>query len=41
MPDRIGLMVYPDGGSHINLLDNQTRAVVRLCTDASEAADLG
>jgi len=34
MPDRIGLMVYPDGGTHINLLDNQTRAIARLYTEA-------
>src|SRR5262249_10215088 len=34
MPDRIGLMVYPDGGTHINILDNQTRAVARLYTEA-------
>ena len=34
MPDRIGLRVYPDGGTHINLLDNETRAVARLYTEA-------
>jgi hypothetical protein len=34
MRDRIGLMVYPDGGTYLNLLDNQTRAVARLYTDA-------
>ena len=34
MRDRIGLMVYPDGGTYINMLDNQTRAVARLYTEA-------
>jgi hypothetical protein len=34
MPDRIGLMVYPDGSTHLNMLDNWTRAVARLYTDA-------
>ena len=34
MPDRIGLMVYPDGSTHLNMLDNWTRAVARLYTEA-------
>ena len=34
MPDRLGLMVYPDGATLINLLDNETRAVARLYTEA-------
>ena len=33
MPDRVGLRVYPDGSSHIMLLDNQTRAVAKLYSD--------
>lgn len=33
MPDRIGLVVYPDGSSHVMLLDNQTRAVAKLHSD--------
>jgi hypothetical protein len=33
MPDRLGLRVYPDGASHIMLLDNQTRAVAKLASD--------
>jgi hypothetical protein len=40
MPDRIGLMVYPDGATHINLLDNQTRAVARLYTEADGSGGL-
>ena len=34
MPDRIGMSVDPDGATHLNLLDNQTRAVARLYTEA-------
>ena len=34
MPDRIGLRVYPDGSTHLNMLDNWTRAVARLYTEA-------
>ena len=34
MPDRIGLVVYPDGGTHINVLNNETLAVARLYTQA-------
>lgn len=33
MPDRVGIGVDPDGGSHVMLLDNRTRAVVRLHSD--------
>ena len=33
MPDRIGIKVYPDGSGHVMLIDNQTRAVVRLESD--------
>ena len=33
MPDRLGLMVYPDGSAHVLLMDNQTRAVARLQSD--------
>ncbi len=33
MRDRIGLIVYPNGGSHVMLLDNQTRAVAKLASD--------
>lgn len=33
MPDRIGLVVYPDGSAHVMLLDNQTRAVAKLQSD--------
>ena len=33
MPDRIGMHVYPDGSSHIMLLDNETRAVAKLYSD--------
>jgi hypothetical protein len=34
MPDRIGLKVWADGSTHLNMLDNWTRAVARLYTDA-------
>jgi hypothetical protein len=33
MPDRIGLVVYPDGSAHVMLIDNQTRAVAKLQSD--------
>jgi len=33
MPDRLGLRVAPDGSSHVMLLDNETRAVVKLHSD--------
>ena len=33
MPDRIGLVVAPDGAADVRLLDNQTRAVARLQSD--------
>lgn len=33
MPDRIGLVVWPDGSSYVMLLDNQTRAVAKLHSD--------
>jgi hypothetical protein len=33
MPDRLGLMVYPDGAAHFMLIDNQTRAVAKLVSD--------
>ena len=33
MPDRIGLHVFPDGSSHLILLDIETRAVVKLYSD--------
>jgi hypothetical protein len=35
MPDRVGLMVAPDGASHVMLLDNQTRAVAKLASDGT------
>ncbi len=35
MPDRIGLMVDPDGASHVMLLDNMTRAVAKLHSDGN------
>ncbi len=34
MPDRIGLVVYPDGSSYIMVIDNQTRGVARMDSDA-------
>lgn len=33
MPDRIGLVVYPNGSAHLILLDNETRAVAKLYSD--------
>ncbi len=33
MRDRIGLVVNPDGSSHVMLLDNETRAVAKLQSD--------
>lgn len=33
MRDRLGLMVNPDGASHVMLLDNSTRAVAKLQSD--------
>lgn len=33
MPDRIGLVVYPDGSAHVMLIDNLTRAVAKLQSD--------
>ena len=33
MPDRVGIAVKPDGSAHIMLLDNETRAVVKLYSD--------
>jgi hypothetical protein len=33
MPDRVGLVVYPDGSAHVMLLDNETRAVAKLHSD--------
>ena len=33
MPDRVGITVKPDGSAHIMLLDNETRAVVKLYSD--------
>jgi len=35
MPDRIGLVVYPDGSAHVMLIDNETRAVVKLASDGN------
>jgi hypothetical protein len=35
MPDRLGLMVYPDGSAHVMLIDNQTRAVTKLQSDGN------
>jgi hypothetical protein len=35
MPDRLGLMVSPDGSADLMLLDNQTRAVAKLVSDGS------
>lgn len=37
MRDRIGLMVGADGSSSIMLIDNQTRGVVKLASDADGA----
>ena len=34
MPDRIGLVVYPDGSSYIMIIDNKTRGVARMDSDA-------
>ena len=34
MRERIGMMIYPDGSSHINLLNNETLAVARLFSNA-------
>ncbi len=33
MRDRLGLIVYADGSSHVMLLDNETRAVAKLHSD--------
>ncbi len=33
MRDRLGLIVYPNGSSHVMLLDNETRAVAKLESD--------
>ena len=33
MPDRVGLVVWPDGSSYVMLLDNETRAVAKLHSD--------
>lgn len=33
MPDRLGLVVNPDGSSYIMLIDNRTRGVARLHSD--------
>ncbi len=33
MRDRIGLVVNPDGSSHVMLIDNETRAVAKLHSD--------
>jgi hypothetical protein len=35
MPDRLGLSVSPDGSADIMLIDNQTRAVVKLGSDGN------
>jgi hypothetical protein len=35
MPDRLGLMVSPDGSAGLMLLDNQTRAVAKIVSDGS------
>lgn len=35
MRDRIGLKVYPDGSAYVMLIDNLTRAVVKLESDGS------
>ena len=31
--DRLGLVVYPNGSSHVMLIDNETRAVAKLYSD--------
>ena len=36
MRDRIGMGVWPDGSSHLILLDNQTKGVVKLYSDGTE-----
>lgn len=33
MRDRVGVVVYGDGSSHVMLLDNETRAVAKLVSD--------
>ena len=33
MRDRLGLVVWPDGSSHVMQLDNETRAVTKLYSD--------
>lgn len=35
MPDRLGLTVSPDGSADVMLIDNQTRAVVKLVSDGT------
>lgn len=35
MRDRVGLVVNPDGSSHVMLLDNSTRAVAKLQSDGN------
>ena len=35
MRDRIGFVVWPNGASHVMLLDNQTRAVAKLHSDGA------
>lgn len=35
MRDRIGLVVWPDGSSHVMLLDNATKAVAKLHSDGA------
>ncbi len=35
MRDRIGLVVNPDGSSHVMLIDNKTRAVAKLQSDGN------
>ncbi len=40
MPDRIGLVVYPDGSSYIMVIDNQTRGVARMDSDAEGTGGL-
>ena len=37
MPDRLGLTVSPDGSADVMLIDNQTRAVVKLVSDGTGA----
>ena len=40
MPDRLGLRVDPDGSADVMLIDNETRAVVKLVSDGNGGGGL-